>query len=150
MKNNISKKIIKSTIKILKLKVSNQTEQLLEQVFNFGIVGVISTIIDFIFLYLFKEIFNFPIILSNTLSFIISVLYNYWASLTFVFNVNKEKDKKKNFILFIIFSLIGLLISNLIIWLITDILKIYYMISKVIATIIVMIFNFITRKKFLE
>ena len=150
MKNNITKKIIKSILKILKLKVSNQTEQLLEQIFNFGIVGAISTLIDFVFLYLFKEIFNFPIILSNTLSFTISVLYNYWASLTLVFNVNKEKDKKKNFILFIIFSLIGLLISNLIIWLITDILKIYYMISKVIATIIVMIFNFITRKKFLE
>lgn len=149
-RSNISKKIIKSTLKILNIKVSPKTEQLLEQIFNFCIVGTFSTIIDFLFLYLFKEITNLPIVLSNTLSFTISVLYNYWASLTFVFNVNKEKDQKKNFVLFISLSLVGLLINNLIVWLITDILKIHYMISKVIATIVVMVFNFITRKKFLE
>lgn len=120
------------------------------QIIKFGIVGVVATIIDFLFLYIFKELLNIPIILSNTLSFTISVLYNYWASLTFVFNINKEKNQKKNFILFITLSIVGLIINNLILWIITDILKIYYIISKLIATIIVMIFNFITRKKFLE
>lgn len=151
MKNkNLSNKIIDFFLKKFNIKLTEKNQHLLVQIFNFGIVGFIATIIDFVFLYIFKEYFNLPIILSNTLSFIISVIYNYWASLTFVFDVNKEKDKRKNFIIFIIFSVIGLIINDIIIWIITEFTNIHYLISKIIATIIVMIFNFITRKKFLE
>lgn len=142
--------IVKWGLKILHLKVSEKTQHLLVQIFKFGIVGVVATLIDFIFLYFFKEFCNLSVVLANTLSFIISVLYNYWASLTFVFDVNKEKDKRKNFIIFILCSIVGLLLNDLIVWIITDLLEVYYLISKVIATLFVMVFNFITRKKFLE
>lgn len=147
---DFSTNIVKLGLKILHWNVSEKTEHLLVQIFRFGIVGVIATIIDFAFLYFFKEFCNFPVLVSNTLSFIISALYNYWASLTFVFDVNQEKSQKKNFIIFMTFSVIGLLLNDLIVWIVTDLIHIYYMISKVIATAIVMVFNFITRKKFLE
>lgn len=147
---DFSVSIVRLVLKILHLNVSDGTENLLVQIFRFGIVGVVATLIDFLFLYFFRELCLLPVILSNTLSFIISVLYNYWASLTFVFDVNQEKSKKKNFIIFIICSIIGLGINNVIVWFVTDIMNIYYMISKVFATLVVMIFNFVTRKKFLE
>ena len=57
---------------------------------------------------------------------------------------------EKQFIIFIIFSVIGLLLNDLIMWISTDILSIYYLLAKIIATLIVMVFNFITRKLFLE
>ena len=147
---DFSVSIIKWGLKVLHLNVSEKIEHLLVQIFKFGIVGVIATLIDFIFLYFFKEFCNFPILVANTLSFVISVLYNYWASLTFVFDVNEEKDKKKRFIIFMICSVIGLLLNDVIVWIVTEILNIYYLISKVIATLVVMVFIFITRKKFLE
>ena len=120
------------------------------KIIRFGIVGGIATIIDFVFLYIFKEFLNFNVILANTLSFIISVTYNYIASITWVFDVNKNKNKNMQFILFIIFSVVGLIINNVILYILTDKLNIYYLISKVVATLIVMVFNFVTRKKFLE
>lgn len=120
------------------------------QIIKFVIVGGIATIIDFIFLWFFKEIIGLPVILSNTLSFTISVTYNYIASIKWVFDVNKDKDSKKQFITFITFSIIGLLLNNLILWICNDIFKIHYLLGKVIATGIVMVFNFITRKLFLE
>lgn len=141
---------VKKIFKILHIKLSENMENLFIQIFKFGIVGVIATIIDFAFLYIFKEFCSLPVLLSNTLSFCISVAYNYWASVKWVFNVNKEKDPKKSFILFIMFSVIGLLLNDLIMHIATDKLSIYYMLSKIIATVIVMIFNFITRKMFLE
>lgn len=143
-------KVVHLGLKILKLNVSLKTKDLLVQIFNFGIVGVVATLIDFIFLYLFRDLCNLPLILSNTLSFIISLLYNYWASLTFVFHVNRKKDQKKNFVIFILCSVIGLLLNDLIVWIITDCLHVYYLLSKVVATLFVMVFNFVTRKKFLE
>ncbi|MCI6265438.1 MAG: GtrA family protein [Erysipelotrichaceae bacterium] len=147
---NFSTSFVKGALKILHWNVTEKTEHLLVQIFNFGIVGVVATLIDFIFLYFFKELCHFHVVIANTLSFIISVLYNYWASLTFVFDVNPEKSKKKNFVIFMICSAIGLLLNDFIVWVVTDKFGIYYLISKVIATIVVMVFNFVTRKKFLE
>lgn len=124
--------------------------KLVNKIIRFSIVGGIATLIDFVCLYIFKEFLNIDVILANTLSFIISVTYNYIASITWVFDTNKNKNKKIQFILFIIFSIVGLIINNIILYILTDKLNIYYLISKAVVTLIVMIFNFITRKKFLE
>ena len=122
----------------------------MKKIIRFIVVGGIATIIDFVCLYIFKEFLHFNVILSNTLSFTISVIYNYIASVNWVFDVDKNKSKKMQFILFIIFSVIGLLLNNLFMYLLAEKLNIYYLFSKVIATLFVMIFNFVTRKKFLE
>lgn len=122
--------------------------KLLKQILRFTIVGGIATVIDFVCLYIFKEFLNLNIILSNTLSFTISVIYNYIASIKWVFDVNK--NSKFQFIIFVILSVIGLLINNGILYLFTSYTEVYYLLSKVFATLVVMIYNFITRKIFLE
>ena len=124
--------------------------KLLLQIFKFIIVGGIATIIDFIVLVFLKEIIGLNEIVANTISFTVSVIYNYIASVKWVFDVDKDKNKSKQFITFITFSIIGLLLNNLILWICIDKLSIYYLIGKVIATGLVMVFNFITRKMFLE
>ena len=120
------------------------------QIFKFVIVGGIATILDFLLIFIFKELFKLPVVLSNTMSFTISTIYNYIASVKWVFDVDKSKNKSNTFITFIIFSMIGLLLNDLIIWIIADKFNIYYLIGKIIATAQVMVFNFITRKLFLE
>ena len=125
-------------------------KSLISKIFRFVVVGGIATIIDFVFLYIFKELFNFNLVLANTLAFIISVTYNYIASIKWVFDIDKNKNSKIQFLLFITFSVIGLILNNIFIYLFTDIMGIYYLISKIIATLFVMIFNFVTRKIFLE
>lgn len=123
---------------------------LFNKIIKFTIVGGIATIIDFVCLYIFKEFLHFDVILANTISFTISVIYNYIASVTWVFDVDKRKNKKLQFILFVVFSVVGLLINNVIIYILTDKMNIYYLVSKVVATLFTMVFNFITRKSFLE
>lgn len=146
----LGNKTVDIIVKILHLKLSDNNRHLLTQIVNFVFVGFVATVIDFVFLYIFRDICKLPLLVSNTLSFCISVVYNYIASVTFVFDVDKNKSKKKSFILFIIFSVIGLVLNDIIIYVVTEVVGIYYMLSKVIATLFVMIFNFVTRKKFLE
>lgn len=122
--------------------------KLIKQIIKFVIVGGIATLIDFVCLYIFKELLNLNIILSNTLSFTISVIYNYIASIKWVFDVNE--NSKFQFIIFVILSVIGLLINNSILYLLTTYTEVYYLLSKALATLVVMIYNFITRKIFLE
>lgn len=124
--------------------------KLFQQIFKFGIVGGIAFIIDYGIMVISKELLGFSILLSAALGFTISVIFNYIASIKWVFDVNKEKYEKKNFVLFIIFSVIGLILTEVIMFIGTDIININYLIVKIAATAIVMVFNFITRKMFLE
>ena len=93
---------------------------------------------------------HIPVIIANTLAFCIATTYNYIASVRWVFNVNDSKNKKKTFITFIIFSMLGLILNDLIMWFFIELFNLFYILAKLIATVFVMIFNFVTRKIFLE
>lgn len=149
-KKDKSSIFVKKCLKLLHIKVSKKTENLLIQIFKFGIVGGIAFLIDYIVLFCCKEFIGLSVLLSAAIAFTVSVIYNYIASVKWVFDVNKEKSAKKNFVIFIILSIIGLIITEIIMWIGSDIMKINYLIVKIIATAIVMVFNFITRKIFLE
>ena len=123
-------------------------KNLMRQIIRFGIIGGIAFLIDYVVLYMCKEWLGLHVLLSAGISFTISVIFNYIASVKWVFDV--DKDPKKNFIIFIVLSIVGLIITEIIMWFGTDILHIHYLIVKIIATAIVMVFNFVTRKMFLE
>ena len=124
--------------------------KLFQQIFKFGVVGGIAFVIDYGIMVISKELLGFSVLISAALGFTISVIFNYIASIKWVFDVNKEKDEKKSFILFIVFSIIGLILTEIIMWFGTDMININYWRVKIMATAIVMVFNFITRKMFLE
>ena len=125
-------------------------KKLFEQIIKFGIVGGLAFLIDYGIMVLCKEVFRFDVLVAAGFGFTVSVIFNYIASVKWVFNVNENNSKSKQFITFIIFSIIGLIITEIIMYIGTDIMKISYLIVKVGATLIVMVFNFITRKLFLE
>ena len=50
---DFSTSIIRNVLKLVHLEVTDETFHLVLQIFKFGIVGVVATIIDFIFLYLY-------------------------------------------------------------------------------------------------
>ncbi len=123
---------------------------LMKQILKFGIVGGIAFLIDYVVLFCCKEYFGLGVFISAATGFTVSVIYNYIASVKWVFDVDKEKDSKRNFIIFIVLSIIGLIITEVIMWMGTDLIHIHYLIVKIFATAIVMVFNFVTRKMFLE
>ncbi len=125
-------------------------KKLMKQIIRFGVVGGAAFLVDYLTLIFFKEVAGFSILISTAIGFTVSVVFNYIASIKWVFDVNEEKSKSKNFILFIVFSIIGLLLTEVIMWIGCDLLNISYLFVKIGATGIVMVFNFITRKIFLE
>lgn len=127
-------------MKILKNK-------LIQQIIKFGIVGFIAFVVDYSALILFKEVVKIELFFSTFLAFSISVVVNYILSIKFVFDV---KNNKNNFIPFIILSVMGLLLTELIMYIGVDKLDIHYLIVKIFATAVVMVFNFVTRKLLFE
>lgn len=129
-------------------KVKNN--KLLMQIIRFGVVGGLAFVIDYTILIICKEVFKLSVLTSSAIGFIVSIIFNYILSIKWVFDVNKKNNQKKNFVLFIIFSVIGLLLTELIMYVGSVKLKINYLFVKIVATGIVMVFNFVTRKLFLE
>lgn len=139
-------------------------KKLFQQIIKFGIVGVICFIIDFAITTIPTYFFGqSTVYLFAVFGFVFSCIVNYILSIKYVFTDKKEMDKKKEFLVFVILSAIGLLINELIIYLCQDILYVKVMwihnlipsslivpVSKIIATAVVMVYNFISRKLFLE
>ena len=141
-------KLIKDTLKTMNQSLNDNQIKLLVQIFKFVIVGGIATLIDWIIYFICYHFIGIEPLIANIISFTISVIYNFWASIKYVFDV--KGDNKKNFIIFVVFALIGLGINEIIIFLLHNKLLWNAMLVKIIATAIVMVFNFVTRKKLLE
>ena len=125
------------------------SSKLFKQLFRFGIVGGLAFLIDSGVLFVLTEYLNVYYLVSSVISFIVSLIFNYILSILWVFDV-KKKQTIKEISLFVILSVIGLGINQLVMYVGADILHIYYMLCKVISTFIVMVYNFITRKIFIE
>ena len=124
-------------------------KKLIKQLFRFGIVGGIAFLIDYSLLYIFTDVIGINYLVSSALSFTISLIFNYILSIKWVFDVG-HKQTVKDIILFVVLSVIGLGINELIMYIGVDKIKINYLIVKLFSTAIVMVFNFITRKIFIE
>ncbi len=124
-------------------------KKLFEQIIKFGLVGFLCFFIDYGIMVFLTEVIGINYLVSSGISFTVSVIVNYVLSLTFVFDT-KKGNKIKEFIIFVVLSVIGLGINQLLMWFSVDILGIFYMISKIGATAVVMVYNFITRKLILE
>ncbi len=124
-------------------------KKLVVQILRFGVVGVLAFIVDYGILYFLTEYVHLYYLLSSIISFLISLVVNYILSIKWVFDVQK-KQTVKDVIIFAVLSTIGLLINSLVMYLSVELFSIYYMIGKIIATFIVMVWNFITRKIFVE
>ena len=120
-----------------------------QQITRFAVVGGSAFLIDYGIMILLTELCGINYLISSAISFTVSVIYNYLLSVHWVFNVTEDRSQKQDFAVFIVLSVIGLGINQLIMWVCVDKLQIFYMISKIGATAIVMVYNFITIKIFL-
>lgn len=137
MKNNLNLLFVKKT--------NNSYIQFLRSTF----VGATATVADIGLLYILTDFGHIHYLISAGIAFILGTVINYILSIFWVFKDKKLKSKTAEFIIFSVIGAIGLLLNELFMWLFTDIARLHYLISKIISTIIVFLFNFLTRKKFL-
>lgn len=136
----------------------NKTHNVFFQFARYFVVGAIAFLFDFSALYLLTRIrfFLYYYIFAAAIAFIIGVTVNYFLSIRWVFARKKVKNKIIEFIIFAFIGLVGLFINILLIWLFTENIFVNFMpitmkqvrilISKVIATLAVYLWNFTIKK----
>ena len=144
---------------------------LIKQAFKFGLVGGLCFILEYIIgivcMNIFTRAFGIEFALATTISsvigFIICCIINYFLSFKFVFERKEELNRKVEFIAFFSLSVIGLMLNTFLMWLVAGPIyesnvwlqenagyNLVYTIAKVFAAAVVMVYNFVTRKIFLE
>lgn len=117
------------------------------QFLRYLFVGGIATVVDWGILFLLTDFFNVYHLVSAIIAFIAGLITNFFLSKLLVFKVNEARvNPVMEFISYAIIGVIGLGITELIMFLFTDCWNIHYLISKVIATVIVLAWNYIARK----
>lgn len=138
-------------------------KKLIAQLLKFGVVGGISFVVDFIVYAVLTNGVGIHYLIAGACSFVVSVTVNYLLSMKFVFESKDNMKKTTEFAVFVVLSLIGLGLNSLILYFCVDIvyenwtwlnqwigIDLMKLAAKIIATGIVMVYNFISRKIFLE
>ena len=124
---------------MLKEILHNQT--LIERFLKFCLVGGSGVVVDFGITYLAKEFLKLNKYVANSLGFICAATSNYILNRTWTFGSN-DPDIVMQYFRFFGFSLIGLVINNLVIYLLHGRVKWNFYVVKLIATCIVTFWNF--------
>ena len=111
------------------------------KLFKFGIVGFSGMIIDFGITYLCKEKLMMNKYVANILGFSLAVVNNYFLNRIWTFN-SANANWQSEFIRFLFFSLTGLVVNTLLIFLLNGKMKINFYLSKAIAIICVFFWNY--------
>lgn len=161
---------------------SEKKSKLIKQILKFGVVGGLSFVIDFVVYTIVCKVLGgeYGYLIAGICGFTVSLIFNYLASMAFVFERKENANRKAEFLIFLILSLIGMGLNTLILWLYVDLLtanvswifnihnliynwlvsinigffnsvkELIEIFAKIFATAIVMVYNFISRKIFLE
>ncbi len=128
-------------------------KDLIQQFMKFGVVGTIAFLIDYGVLMLLNQGLGMDATVAAFISYIVSVIFNYVASMRYVFTRRDDISRRREFTIFVVLSLIGLVINEIIMYfgvlaLGNSALMVTFV--KLVATAIVMVWNFFSRKKWLE
>ena len=134
----------------------------LKEILKFAFTGGVCFVIEYAALVLLKELLHIPVVAATPIAFLISVVFNYLLCVRWVFDGAKDGSKKAQ-IGFAATSVMGLFLNWLIMWALTallgedaGLLTIFgfsvkvYMINKVIATGLVMVWNYFTKRWLLK
>lgn len=133
--------IFKLDFKSLFITKSNNT---FIQFFRYIFVGGVAFLADGGSLFLITTI-GINYLISVIFAFVIGLAVNYGLSKLLVFE-NSSVNGKIEFLVYGIIGVIGLGFTEIIMYVLTEIAGLYFMVSKVIATIIVLVWNFVARK----
>ncbi len=114
----------------------------------YGIFGLGATLINIVTFYLFNEILELNLVLSNVLAWVCAFIFAFITNKLWVFESKDWKSRTaiKEMLEFLFARLITLFLDTFLMWLLVNVLNWNGLVSKVIVNIIVIILNYIASK----
>lgn len=128
-------------------------KDLAEQFLKFGVVGALATVVDYGILMLLSQAAGWDPLPASAVSYLVSLAFNYLASMRYVFERRDDLSRRRELAAFVALSAVGLVINSLLIGAGTAFFgdgALSVTITKVLATLVVGVWNFWSRKHWLE
>jgi len=119
-----------------------------KELINYGIFGVLTTILNYVSYIIFTRVCNLEIFTSNLLAWVLSVIFAFITNKIIVFQSKKFEIKTliKEGTSFAVARILSLLLDMLILYIMVDIMGINDLVVKIISNIVVIIVNYILSK----
>ncbi len=114
--------------------------------FRYLIVGGLAFVADYGTLLFLNKVVEVHYLLAATLAFCVGILVNYLGSVKFVFLYRGMKNVHLERGLFLVIGLIGLVINDSLLFLLTGVADIPVEYSKLLTQVLVLFWNFAARK----
>lgn len=118
-----------------------------EEIINYLIVGGLTTLVSIVIYALCTKCFHINYMISNVISWIISVLFAYITNRIFVFK-SKSSDILLEIYQFFKYRIFSFLIDVLFMYILVELINVDDMISKIIVQVIVIVLNYVFSKLF--
>jgi putative flippase GtrA len=115
---------------------------------RYFLVGGISACFDIGFFFVFAKLLGYYYIGVAVVGFVFAVLLNYFLSVRFVFTSGVRFGRAQELALVYLVSAIGLALHLLILYTAVDVMGVELMLSKLISTGAVFVWNFLARNYF--
>lgn len=122
------------------------TQNVWIQLLRYGFVGGIAFLADFGTLALLHHGLHWNHYFATAAAFCVGLLVNYVLSKFAVFQQDAKQGKAVEFITYAVIGVIGLGLTELLIWLLHDRLGLAVLLAKAIAAVLVLLWNFIARR----
>ena len=155
MQNSKSKKDIGSfqladkTRYIAEKLLKNRTNNTFIQLFRYTFVGGVAFIVDFSSLFFLTEFLGIYYLTSAAIAFLLGLTTNYILSIVWVFSKRRIKNRWFELGIFAVIGIVGLAFNELLIWFFTEHIHFHYLLSKIVSTVFVYLWNFFARKSIL-
>lgn len=123
------------------------TQATLFKFLKFCVVGVTGTVVDFGLTWICKEKFKTPKFVANAIGFVVAATSNYFLNRWWTWG-STNSQVGVEYTKFFAVSLIGLGLNTLILYILHEKMKVNFWVSKVFATGVVMIWNFLANNFF--
>lgn len=114
---------------------------MLLQFIKFCVVGGTGVVVDFGITFLFKEKLKLNKYIANSLGFMAAASTNYLLNRWWTFR-SHDPEVAQQYVQFVGISAIGLILNNIIIYLLNDKARLNFYLSKLIAIGLVTLWNF--------
>lgn len=115
---------------------------MLLRLIKFGLVGATGVCIDFGITWLLKEKLRINKFVANTCGFTVAVGNGYVLNRYWTFQKHNDATFQADLVRFLCFSLVGLILNNLLVWYFNEKVQFKFYISKGLAVVCVFFWNF--------
>jgi len=126
--------------------IAGRTNSTTIQCIRYTVVGGCAFVVDFATLWGLTEWLSIHYLVSAAIAFLLGLATNYYLSVIWVFSDRVVQNRPAEFIAFGLLGIIGLGLNELSMYVFTGVVGYHYLASKICASGLTFVWNFVSRK----